>query len=77
MPLSQEDLVAKLYEARDNLVQQKLEATLKPRPSYNIDGQEVKWTEYLKYLDSALNSILATIQSYEDPYEEETVVNTV
>lgn len=77
MPMSDEALLAKLYEARDNLVEQKLQATLKPRPNYDIDGQKVEWVEYLKYLDRAVKDIQSTIQLYEGPYEEETVVTTI
>lgn len=72
MALTEVAVLTKLYEARDNLLKQKLELSLSPKPSYNIDGQDVKWTEYLKYLDGALKSIFDTISLYEGPYEEST-----
>jgi len=33
----------------------------KLRPSYNIDGQDVKWNEYIKDLYSQLKEINATV----------------
>lgn len=44
-----------------------------PRPSYNIDGQEVKWTEYLNALYDKLNRLNDLISIEEGPIEEETI----
>lgn len=63
-------LIAKLYETRDNLLKQKLELSVSPKPTYNIDGQQIEWTDYLKYLDKALLDINHIILIYEGPYEE-------
>lgn len=73
MALSDTDVLDKLYQARDNLLQQKVDLTVSPKPSYNIDGQEVLWKDYLEYLDKALLDINKTIQVYEGPFEETTV----
>ena len=72
MPLPDETILDKLYLSRDNLIQQKLDLTLNPKPTYNIDGQQIEWTAYLKYLDNALTDIMKIIQVYEGPYEETT-----
>lgn len=73
MALTTDEVLAKLYEARDNLVNIKIQITTNPKPSYNIDGQEVKWGEYLKQIDDALMRTNAAINDAEGPFEEETV----
>jgi hypothetical protein len=73
VPKTEEEILADLYIVRDNLVAQKLKLTLKPKPTYEIDGQRVEWTQYLQYLDKALIGIREAILIYEGPYEEETV----
>jgi len=44
----------------------------KPRPSYDVDGQEVKWNEYLDSLYKRLRDINELISMEEGPTEEET-----
>ena len=77
MALTDTAVLAKLYTTRDNLLNQKLELSLSPKPSYNIDGQDIKWTEYLRYLDGALKDILDTIALYEGPYEETSTLEPI
>jgi hypothetical protein len=72
MALSDTDVLDKLYVARDNLLEQKVQLTLSPKPTYNIDGQEILWKDYLEYLDKALIDILKIIQAHEGPFEETT-----
>lgn len=70
MAMTDDEIVAKLREARDNLVNQKLDLTANPKPSYNIDGQEFKWKEYMEYLDTALANIEQQIRAYDGSFEE-------
>ena len=37
--------------------------TATPKPSYNIDGQDVDWTEYMKMLTEQLEALAAAINS--------------
>lgn len=73
MPLTDEQLTTKLQNTRDELVQRRLDVISKPRPTYNIDGQEVKWSEYLKQLDASIASINKELVQDSGPYEEVTV----
>lgn len=44
------------------------EITASPKPSYNIDGQEVKWSEYLKQLQETV-AWCDKQQRAEEPFE--------
>ena len=73
MALSDEEQLAKLQEARDNILSLIVSITTNPKPTYNIDGQEVKWAEYLDMLRKNLAAIEDMINDKEGPYELETV----
>ena len=73
MALTDEQLQAKLVQTRDELIQRRLDIVSKPKPSYNIDGQEVKWSEYLKQLDASIERIDEDLNKFEGPFEEVTV----
>lgn len=73
MALTDEQLQAKLVQTRDELIQRRLTVVSKPKPSYNIDGQEVKWSEYLKQLDASIERIDEDLNKFEGPFEEVTV----
>jgi hypothetical protein len=53
--------IAKLKDSRDNLVQQLADITIKPKPTYEIDGQMVKWDEYQTSLIARIRSMNALI----------------
>ena len=42
--------------------------TASPKPTYNIDGQLVEWTEYMKMLTEQLEALTAAINA-QNPYE--------
>lgn len=47
--------IDKLYAMRDALLDQKISVIASgPAPTYNIDGHQVKWQEYLEYLDKSI-----------------------
>jgi hypothetical protein len=48
--------LAKWQEIRDSLEDRLAEMSSKPRPTYNVDGQQMDFTEYQKYLMSALKA---------------------
>lgn len=73
MALTDEQLQTKLLSTRDELIQRRLDVVSKPKPSYNIDGQEVKWSEYLKQLDASIKAIADELIKFDGPYEEVTV----
>jgi hypothetical protein len=53
--------IAKLKDARDNLVQQLAGISIKPKPTYEIDGQMVSWDVYQTNLIARIRSLNATI----------------
>lgn len=65
-----------LLTARDNIIEQIAGVTSKPRPNYNIDGQEVSWGDYLKQLQDARIALDQQIEEIQGPWEEETVAYT-
>jgi hypothetical protein len=43
----------------DNLIAIREQITRSPKPTYDIDGQEVKWTEYLEAITKQIAVLLA------------------
>ena len=52
------------------------ELTANPKPSYNIDGQSVQWTDYLKQLRSTVEWCDQQIARCEPGIEETTVARS-
>jgi DNA-binding ferritin-like protein len=51
-----------LETARDQCAERLVEITASPKPSYNVNGQQVSWTAYQQMLTkqiSELNSLIA------------------
>ncbi len=71
-PYTDEQIVTKLLQQRDQLIDLRLKITMKPKPSYNIDGQEVLWADYLETLNKSIEAIGIDIQRFDPPFEEET-----
>ncbi len=65
MPTYQENLTT----ARDNFATKLAEVSASPKPTYNIDGQSVSWTEYYKFLSEQIQSLNKQINEAE-PFEE-------
>jgi len=53
-----------------------LEITASPKPNYTVDGQSVKWGDYLKQLLESRKLLAEEIQNEDGPYEERTQVFT-
>lgn len=51
-----------------NLYRIKRQITSSPKPTYNIDGQQIQWGEYLAQVDEAITKAQAQINDL-DPYE--------
>ncbi len=59
MATDAENLVA----IRSNILQRLADITAQPKPSYDIDGQDVKWNEYQKMLFDQLTATDSAIAS--------------
>lgn len=57
-----------LQTAYENVCQIIADITASPKPTYNIDGQNVQWTEYLKMLLEQQKNLLAALNGA-NPYE--------
>jgi hypothetical protein len=67
------DYVTNLEQARLQVSQRLRQITAEPKPSYNINGQQISWNEYHKMLlDSlkALNAAIAAGEADSTPWEE-------
>jgi hypothetical protein len=71
MPLTDEEVLDKKYKIRDNLLELIDEITINPKPSYDIDGQQVLWADYLKLLNSSLDAIEDSIAKALPPVDGE------
>ena len=60
----------KLAKAYDEITARILEVVESPKPSYNIDGKEVEWAEYLDILTKSQASLRKQlIIADSDPFE--------
>lgn len=58
-----------LIAARDGFTAQLADIAAGPKkPSYNIDGQSVSWTQYYQFLMKSIDDLDAKINAA-DPYE--------
>jgi hypothetical protein len=67
------DYVTNLEQARLQVSQRLRQITADPNPNYNINGQNISWTDYQKMLlDSlkALNKAIAEGEADSTPWEE-------
>ncbi len=64
MTLSQD-----LNDIRDNIIARLKVITETPKPSYAIDGQEVKWQEHYDSLMNSLQTVVDQINIADGPYE--------
>lgn len=60
--------LADLLTARNNIAAQLAELTAAPKPSYQIDGQQVSWDEHFRFLCAELERLNFAIQASE-PFE--------
>lgn len=65
-------LIDDLATARNQMAARLVEITTTPKPSYNIDGQNISWTAYQKMLMEGIANLKAQIAAEEGPYEVET-----
>jgi hypothetical protein len=72
MARTDDQIMTQLLRTRDNLLDRRLELLQKPKPTYDIDGQTVKWNEYLDLLNKSMAAIDEQIKEQEGPYELET-----
>jgi hypothetical protein len=67
MPRSISDRIAKLKTARDSAEDRLAEILLNRKPTYNIDGQDVSWTDYHDMLTRTIASLTQEIERLEGP----------
>lgn len=60
-----------LTSARDNIAARLAAITADQKPSYNIDGQEISWTEYQRMLIEGLSRLQRLIDADGGPYAED------
>lgn len=61
-----------LTEARDNAAARLKEVLASAKPSYQIDGQNISWTDYTRMLGEqirGLNDLISDSANQDDPYE--------
>ena len=63
--------VTDLEEIAQNIRNRLKEITAKPKPSYDIEGQQVKWQEYFDSLMKNLSKVNDQLAAA-DPYEHRT-----
>lgn len=72
-----DDYATNLSTLRTQISQRLVEITASPKPSYNVNGQQVAWNEYFKALTDQLDKINALIAEDDGtPWEEEMQVFT-
>lgn len=74
--LTDADSVSIIKETLDRAILTRQKIVLNPKPSYNIDGQEFKWAEYLEVLNKTITQLQKDVQAFEDDYELDSVVYT-
>ena len=72
-PMTDDQVVVKLRETRDSIINTRLDLLANPKPNYNIDGQQIDWADYLEALNRSLDAIEKQINKYAELYEEESV----
>lgn len=71
-PKSDDQVYESLLTQRDNILRLIELVTSKPKPTYNIDNQQVEWAEYLKQLQASLTAVQKQIVMF-NPFSEESV----
>jgi hypothetical protein len=72
-PMTDDAVLNQLLLTRDGVINTRLELLKNPKPNYNIDGQDIKWADYLKLLNDSLGVLTKQIAEYQGLYEEESV----
>jgi hypothetical protein len=68
--MTDEELLASITTSRDQVATLIEQITLKPKPNYEIDGQVVKWADYLETLMAQFKKFNEMIQDLGGPFEE-------
>lgn len=59
-----------LTTARNNYIAQLKDISVNPKPTYTVDGQTFKWTEYQKFLTEQIKTLEGLIASEDGIVEE-------
>jgi hypothetical protein len=71
--LTDADTVSVIKESLDRAILTRQKILANPKPSYNIDGQEFKWAEYLLALNKTITQLQTDLQAFDDPFELDSV----
>jgi hypothetical protein len=55
------DFATDLAQVKTNLTAALLTISASPKPSYNIDGQQISWTEYMQMLLDQIKAVDAKL----------------
>ncbi len=58
-----------LQTTLSNLIRVRAEASANPKPTYNINGQQVDWVGYYQFLSSEITRVQSQIADNEGPFE--------
>lgn len=56
----------RIRQTRDNLIAIREQISRKPKPTYDIDGQEVSWESYFKMLTEQIDKLKDQADSEDD-----------
>jgi hypothetical protein len=65
-----------LQTTKTQLIARLKSVTASDKPSYNIDGQQVSWTEYASMLRKEIEAVSRLIDAEEGPAEFHTITYT-
>lgn len=67
--LSDADQVSVIKESLDRAILTRQNILLKPKPTYDIDGQRFEWNEYLKVLNETIAQLQKDLVAFDEIYE--------
>lgn len=78
-PLADTEVKSVIKESLDRAILTRQSILLKPKPTYDIDGQKFEWAEYLKQLDATIKQLTQELQvlDSDSPFEIESQAYTL
>lgn len=72
--MAQQTVLAALQQAQQNIANNIQEMTLKPKPSYNIDGVSYSWSELYNTYMQQMKELEQSIQRAGGPFQLESTL---
>ena len=78
-PLADTEVKSVIKESLDRAILTRQSILLKPKPTYDIDGQKFEWAQYLKQLDATIKQLTEELQTLDSdsPFEIESQAYTL